>query len=68
MRTDVKTVLVRRVVEARQRADEDASGTQQPYRTAALPPPNTNGGTPNTQNEKGDGKVKVSWWRRLKCW
>ncbi|KAF2827631.1 ras-domain-containing protein [Ophiobolus disseminans] len=61
-------LLVRRVVEARQKAAGEGAAGAQPYsRTAALPPPNANeSGYP--QNEKDGGEKKESWWRRLKCW
>jgi GTPase KRas protein len=61
------TVLVRRVVEARRLAAGEGAVSPQPYRTAALPPPNANEAS-HTPNEKGNGEPKDSWWRRLKCW
>jgi GTPase KRas protein len=62
------TVLVRRVVEARQKAaGEGAAGAQGAQRTAALPPPGANEAG-YTANEKDQGEKKESWWRRLKCW
>jgi len=60
-------LLVRRVVEARRIAAGEGAANAQPYRTAALPPPNANE-TTHTMNEKSDDEPKRSWWRRLKCW
>jgi GTPase KRas protein len=60
-------VLVRRVVEARRQAAGDAAGNE-PYRTAALPPPKANEPSSQTPNEKDDQSGRESFWRKLKCW
>jgi len=60
-------LLVRRVVEARRQAAGDAQGNE-PYRTAALPPPKANESSSQTPNEKQNESGKESFWRKLKCW
>ena len=61
-----ETVLVRRVVEARQLAASGGVPATGAEGTAALPSFNEKDGSPSSPNEKS--KLKQSFWRRLRCW
>ncbi|KAH7095019.1 P-loop containing nucleoside triphosphate hydrolase protein [Paraphoma chrysanthemicola] len=60
-------LLVRRVVEARRLAAGEGAA-QQPYRTAALPPPKGNEASAFDSHGRDDDETKQGFWQKLKCW